>query len=124
MKHEDTVALEWCSKKSLEKILGFLSIGKVDITDLDLTELVELMEATQLLLVENLFKFVESTVNDLLFPPRKLEDYDDSFDDETMEDEENESMEDEEAEAEDTDKFKCKKVLKAEEAKDMKCKEV
>jgi len=68
LKHEGTVALDWCSKKSLEKILGFLSVGNVDFTDLDLAELVELMDATRLMGLERLGDFANSTVWKLLWP--------------------------------------------------------
>ena len=30
LKHEGTVSLQWCSKTTMEKVLAFLSVGKVD----------------------------------------------------------------------------------------------
>jgi len=62
LKHEGTVPLEWCSKTSMEKILAFLSVGKVDIGDLDIMELLELLEAARLMCLVNLFNFVEAYV--------------------------------------------------------------
>jgi len=62
LKHDKTVPLKWCSKTSMEKVLEFLSIGKVDIGDLEIMELLELMEAARLMCLENLFNFVEAYV--------------------------------------------------------------
>ena len=62
LKHEKTIPLKWCTKTTMEKILAFLSVGKVDIGDLEIMELLELMEAARLMCLENLFKFVEAYV--------------------------------------------------------------
>jgi len=62
LKHDKTVPLKWCSKTSMEKVLEFLSVGKVDIGNLEIMELLELMEAARLMCLENLFNFVEAYV--------------------------------------------------------------
>jgi len=62
LKHGKVVPLKWCSKTTMEKVLAFLSVGKVDIGDLEIMELLELMEAARLMCVENLFNFVEAYV--------------------------------------------------------------
>merc|ERR1719466_357804 len=62
LKHEKTVPMKWCTKTTMEKILAFLSVGKVDIGDLDVMELLELMEAARLMFLEKLFNFVEEYV--------------------------------------------------------------
>jgi len=62
LKHDRTVPLQWCSKTSMEKVLQFLSVGKVDIGDLDIIELLELLEAARLMCLENLINFIEAYV--------------------------------------------------------------
>jgi len=62
LKHEKTVPLKWCSKTTMEKVLSFLSVGKVEIGDLEIMELLELLEAARLMFLENLFNFVEAYV--------------------------------------------------------------
>ena len=79
LRHEDTVALEWCSKKSLEKILCLLSVGKVDLKDLDLIELVELMDATRLMGLKELYERVEF-MEDCLVLPFSFLDYSSDYD--------------------------------------------
>jgi len=62
IKHGRTVPLQWCSKTSMEKVLSFLSVGIVEIGDLEIMELLELLEASRLMCLENLDNFVEAHV--------------------------------------------------------------
>ena len=62
LKHDGTVPLKWCSKTSLKKVIDFLSVGKIDISDLEILELLELLEAASLMRLVNLYQFVESYV--------------------------------------------------------------
>jgi len=62
LKHNDSVPFMWCSKTSMEKVLDFLSVGVVDIGDLQIMDLLELLEAARLMCLEVLYKFVESYV--------------------------------------------------------------
>jgi len=62
LKHNDSVPFKWCSKTSMVKVLDFLSVGIVDIGDLQIMELLELLEAARLMCLEVLYKFVESYV--------------------------------------------------------------
>jgi len=68
LKHDKTVPLKWCSKTSMEKVLAFLSVGKVEIGDLEIMELLELMEAARLMCLENLSNFVEVYVKHFVDP--------------------------------------------------------
>jgi len=69
LKHGEKVPLKWCSKSSMEKVLAFLSVGKVDIGDLEIMELLELLEAARLMCLEVLHKFVESFVKRFINSP-------------------------------------------------------
>jgi len=66
LKHDGNVPLKWCSKASLMKVFDFLSVGKVDIGDLGIMELLELLEAARLMCLVNLSQFVESYVKHLI----------------------------------------------------------
>jgi len=66
LKHDGNVPLKWCSKASLMKVFDFLSVGKVDIGDLGIMELLELLEAARLMCLVNLSQFVESYAKHLI----------------------------------------------------------
>jgi len=66
LKHGESVPLMWCSKTSMAKVLAFLSVGKVDIGELEIMELLELLEAARLMCLENLFNFIETYVEQFI----------------------------------------------------------
>ena len=66
LKHDKSVLFPWCSKTSMAKVLAFLSVGKVDIGDLEIMELLELLEAARLMCLVNLFNFIETYVEQFI----------------------------------------------------------
>jgi len=69
LKHDESVPLKWCSKTSMAKVLSFLSLGKVDIGDLQIMELLELLEASRLMCLDVLYIFVESYLKRFIDSP-------------------------------------------------------
>lgn len=73
VKDESRVNLEWCSRTSMKKILDFLSTGKANIGDLEILELLELLEASRQMGLENLSKKLECYVRTFTSSRRRMQ---------------------------------------------------